>query len=174
MNFLSENKLVPLRGENELQSRPQNEILVPFKISYDHPLHFQMGIPRDPIYDIGAKSLNSLTSQRDGSFYFYWVLNYFKRNTASFTGVLRVSSILPLLAERIQGSEIYDWLRIDKIYAVNIYPYLKFSNEIFSCVRSFQAKRTAIWKVVTSRSNFPILLAKVICKGKSTLLKITN
>lgn len=45
---------------------------------------------------------------------------------------------------------------------------LKFSKEIFSCGRSFQAKRTAIWKVVTSRSNFPILLAKVIFKKEIT------
>ena len=49
---------------------------------------------------------------------------------------------------------------------------LKFSNAIFSYGRSFQAKRTAIWNVVTSRSNFPILLAKVIWKRESNLLKL--
>ena len=50
---------------------------------------------------------------------------------------------------------------------------LKFSKEIFSCGRSFQAKRTAIWKVVTSRSNFPILLAKVIWRIEQTFTSAT-
>ena len=51
---------------------------------------------------------------------------------------------------------------------------LKFSKDIFSCGRSFQAKRTAIWKVVTSRSNFPILLANVIFKRRIQCLKKTK
>ena len=51
---------------------------------------------------------------------------------------------------------------------------LKFSKDIFSCGRSFQAKRTAIWKVVTSRSNFPILLANVILKRRIQCLNKTK
>ena len=44
-----------------------------------------------------------------------------------------------------------------------LWSHLKFSNVIFSRGLSFQTNMTAIWKVVTSKSNFPTLLAKVIC-----------
>lgn len=41
-------------------------------------------------------------------------------------------------------------------------PSLKFSYEIFSLGLWFQANTTAVWKVVTSRSNFPTELENVI------------
>lgn len=44
----------------------------------------------------------------------------------------------------------------------------RLSNEILSCTRWFQANMTAIWKVVTSKSNLPILLQKVTCRGCHT------
>ena len=66
-------ELVPLRGENKLEPRPQNKILVPFtwvgfKISDDHPDTFYMGVPPLPcsrvsVTVIAIRSRNQMSAE---------------------------------------------------------------------------------------------------------------
>ena len=46
----------------------------------------------------------------------------------------------------------------------------RFSKEIFSLGRSFQANNTAIWNVVTSKSNLPTAFANCICETNSLFI----
>ena len=50
----------PVRGEDEFESRPQNEIVVFLEISYEQPSHFYMKVP--------------LFTMDTTEIYFYWSL----------------------------------------------------------------------------------------------------